>query len=972
MLHEIILSLLGFTGDIIKKTSSSYAVDESFDLLTESEKEQVNRIVHLGWFYDFLSQYIQTHELRWGGADVITGLHAYKAAFCIAINDVIEEYVEDVTEIENKILADGPVPLSFIAHHMQKYMITLPAIHTMCVEVERRGVHGCQLLDYLMAARSGVPVVSAVVQRMILRVRVVFLKQTIGWMLHGVLHDPGAEFFIQAKSTSSEADGTFDWSGTYTLRLECVPESHVSPRLAAKVVFAGKAVKLLQQSTMGSVSGSSLSALPSDPYLTDGEVEVLSYLGGKNPNIQQDENLSKDSTSISIPNTSVDACTVPDGGEGRGVDGFDVEEFARRSISEQSAYWPESVENSGERGLEILERCTKHMHEILCKPDLAVELYEGLVEDLHERASQRLWRELKDRRHGGFFQHLHVMRNTFLLGKGELYQALLDNLLLIVEGPLPSPGESSHKLDKILQSEVMRKTARALNIDDEALCGMFSLRLIANSLAVSDFSAAAVSGGEISLSGAARARRVGKGGRGTSVRIGGGTAEDPAKARQDHWRATMLHMEDQDSMQHDSEKDCSIGSLDRVEHNPGGVWLAHERYVAKGFTAKVNFTCGWTGVLATLVPGHPIMDALTNSEYTGPAVVAGGEVLVGGISWVIHGGAKAGGDAAGTDQHELGIDIPGSVSVGVSFHVRRYRGVGDIEMVARVFVRVCPSPSVVSGNRSVGGSISLGFGSTNERLGSVNTLVCEEIQLYTGSFEAWQDSPRHDPRRRAVGASSALTLEVEYSREVVPVGGSRGSGKDSNSSGVVHKIKGVLREQGRNATEAHAWDVETAVTLENQMRLHGGRGFVGTVASGSTLPHSTPPSFYIDISAVDFRGRGAPGSSSGGSAASAHILTRHPLLFSRLEDTLARYRYWLNLRLTALTIPTVFRTIFDPDAMKCYGSMFTLLLKVRLVVYVMERRSVVTSGSGLGRSRRRGGGGTRMSHLRHSMLFFSE
>ena len=38
MLHEILLSLLGFAGDIIIDVQDTFAVEENFDLVTASEK----------------------------------------------------------------------------------------------------------------------------------------------------------------------------------------------------------------------------------------------------------------------------------------------------------------------------------------------------------------------------------------------------------------------------------------------------------------------------------------------------------------------------------------------------------------------------------------------------------------------------------------------------------------------------------------------------------------------------------------------------------------------------------------------------------------------------------------------------------------------------------------------------------------------------------------------------------------------
>jgi hypothetical protein len=67
------------------------------------------------------------------------------------------------------------------------------------------------------------------------------------------------------------------------LKLENLPESHVSPRLATKIMFAGKAVKLIQLTTskvhLGNVKIEETNRSGMLCY-TEAQCEVLQYLGG--------------------------------------------------------------------------------------------------------------------------------------------------------------------------------------------------------------------------------------------------------------------------------------------------------------------------------------------------------------------------------------------------------------------------------------------------------------------------------------------------------------------------------------------------------------------------------------------------------------------------------------------------------------------------------------------------------------------
>lgn len=126
------------------------------------------------------------------------------------------------------------------------------------------------------------------IKRLLYYNRVVFVKQCIAWTLYGDLDDSTVEFFIfqrtmelgssrlenkgdenfrkQAlnglknlskefqeskqsyQAISSTHKAIFDWMTSYSIRLDFLPESQVNLRLATKILFCGKAIKLLQLS----------------------------------------------------------------------------------------------------------------------------------------------------------------------------------------------------------------------------------------------------------------------------------------------------------------------------------------------------------------------------------------------------------------------------------------------------------------------------------------------------------------------------------------------------------------------------------------------------------------------------------------------------------------------------------------------------------------------------------------------------
>lgn len=187
--------------------------------------------------------------------------------------------------------------------YLSQYLMILPSIYNMCVEATvTRSLSGCQLLTFIGHYQSGIPAVAEAIERFVMyyfisvsiavtycclilfrilsRVQSVMYRQTMAWILYGRLDDSAGEFFVKYRDTdASQTVGIRhqSWNRSFTLKLDCIPESHLSAVQASKILFAGKTACLLNQTlfaTSKSLPGKSNTGIRSKRHSN----EVYQYL----------------------------------------------------------------------------------------------------------------------------------------------------------------------------------------------------------------------------------------------------------------------------------------------------------------------------------------------------------------------------------------------------------------------------------------------------------------------------------------------------------------------------------------------------------------------------------------------------------------------------------------------------------------------------------------------------------------------
>ncbi len=841
---------------------NNMSVKDGFDLLTAGERDQINQLAPLGWYYLRLQAYADEFAIQWASASS-DGCQMYRAALAQGVSDLLEEYRADIVFLEQIVLKEGPVPLSVVLLHVQKYLICMPPIYAMLQTIEKKNIRGCRILDHLARYHSGVPVVMDVVQHMLVRVRNIFLKQCLGWMIYGTLEDQHGEFFIQRRSPSapgnhqesskkstggtstfgisngptatddamlrdffnemtgrdverevldrfsalfshthsvntnsgakslvgSEAEKAFNWGTTFILKLENLPETHVTPNLASKVLFAGKAVKLLQQ----------VSAQPES--ISKRDAEVYRYLCGlgvpgsqiRNKRDKSDQNdafLNGDT--VPIERAYVDEPSGTTSQSPLNDDTNDIGMRLLREHTERCGYTPEQV-----------DEFTRGFHLVLRRENMSTEILESLIDDIYSAISQRLWTTLRDR--FGFNTFLNMIRNTFLMGKGELFQLLLDGVSAQTHMPVPDTRQAN----LLLNWKVVRGASSIVGLPEDALSGIFKLRINSYTVhvhATTAYLEAARTGvtklADEDVCGVVMAGATTIVG---SIRNSSKADSGPDK-RECAFSMCPAHVPDalgtvsswftdnilkppsystngtaktgytEASVSKGFQAWCeahpqatnAFASTDRAgaakvaegalsqawlrpaqDYRTGALWLSEPKYVAKGFTLKASFACDWALLVGRLTDSHPWL--------------AGTGYPLG------HADSTLNGDA---DDATVSYSVASTMK-GASKPAATTRG----RAVSRSLLLGSLSACVHSDPRGVGavGADALGVGIANSvtagvsfharRVDNGNGDDSARVQLFLRIFLSTRATP--DARRATAGEGSALFANATDTSDVM-------------------------------------------------------------------------------------------------------------------------------------------------------------------------------------------------------------
>jgi len=390
MFHELLVALSGTPGGIFKEGKNhDLQVIKNLPFVHPSEIEVLDKICSLGGFYMKFQSFIQQYSVDLSPVSKILNKKdsssadkrlrgQYLHAFCVGLDAVLQPYRDTLVKIEEQVIRDPHIPLSFVHQGLENYFFTFPSLDAVVRTIEDKKVHGCSILELLKEnSNCGIPAVKECLESILHICHGVLYKQLSAWMLNGILLDPYKEFFvadqqIQDASTSKssgvddedEVDGAmmstnkelFNEMDDLSIQHEEVQRFSILPtmlptyiplRVADKILFVGRSVHMLK----------------------DTEALKSYHYHGKATNILQ-------------------------GREG---------EFLQR--------------------LHLLQK----------QPQLSIPALETEIDQIKLCVAEQLWTLVVE--DADLVKHLKLMKEMYLIGRGELFLTFIDNAQMMKAPP---------------------------------------------------------------------------------------------------------------------------------------------------------------------------------------------------------------------------------------------------------------------------------------------------------------------------------------------------------------------------------------------------------------------------------------------------------------------------------------------------------------------------------------------------------
>uniref|UniRef100_A0A8B9PNF5 Gamma-tubulin complex component n=1 Tax=Apteryx owenii TaxID=8824 RepID=A0A8B9PNF5_APTOW len=190
-------------------------VSQELPFLHPSETSVLNRLCRLGTDYirfaEFVEQYTghvqqQDHHPSQQNQGGLHGI--YLRAFCTGLDSVLQPYRQALLDLEQEFLADPHLSISHVNYSLDQFQLLFPSVMVVVEQIKTQKIHGCQILETVHKhSCGGLPPVRSALEKILAVCHGVMYKQLSAWMLHGLLLDQHEEFFIKQGPSSGNVPG---------------------------------------------------------------------------------------------------------------------------------------------------------------------------------------------------------------------------------------------------------------------------------------------------------------------------------------------------------------------------------------------------------------------------------------------------------------------------------------------------------------------------------------------------------------------------------------------------------------------------------------------------------------------------------------------------------------------------------------------------------------------------------------------
>ncbi|KAM8894514.1 gamma-tubulin complex component 4 [Spinachia spinachia] len=416
MIHELLLALSGYPGTIFtwnKRTGLQVSQDLPF--LHPSETSVLNRLSKLGSDYIRFTEFIEQHtghvhqQEHHTNQPNQTGLHGiYLRAFCTGLDSILQPYRQALLDLEQEFLGDPHLTISHVNYKLDQFQLLFPSVMVVVESIKLQKIHGCQILETVYKhSCGGLPPVRMALEKILAVCHGVMYKQLAAWMLHGLLLDQSEEFFVKQGPSA----------GGVAANQEEEEEDLGLGGLSGKQLRELQDLRLIEEENMlaPSLQQFSLRAEMLPSYVPIRVAEKILFVG-------------------------------------------------------ESVQMFENHNHSPSRAGSILKHqedmFATELHRLKQQPLFSLVDFENLIDRIRSTVAEHLWTLMVEE--SDLLEQLKIIKDFYLLGRGELYQVFIDLAQHMLKAPPTAVTE--HDVNVAFQ-----QAAHKVLLDDDSLLPLLHL-----------------------------------------------------------------------------------------------------------------------------------------------------------------------------------------------------------------------------------------------------------------------------------------------------------------------------------------------------------------------------------------------------------------------------------------------------------------------------------------------------------------